>query len=75
MLLSWINVYIRLKPTPEAFAALVTEMSQRNQPEGVRTSCIVLLAKQSEAGLTFDPSKIAQSLLFDFNYAVRKTLA
>jgi hypothetical protein len=52
-------VYIRLKPDADVFAALVTEMSQRNQPEGVRNSCIVLLAKQGEAGLNFDPTKIS----------------
>lgn len=50
-------------------------MSQRNQPESVRTSCLVLLSKQTEAKINFNPTKIAQNFLFDFNYAVRKVLA
>lgn len=75
VLLTWINVFMRLKPTKEEFQALTTDMSQRNQPESVRCGCLLLLSKQQETGLDFDASKVAHNLLFDFNWMVRKTLA
>ena len=33
------------------------------------------MAKQEEAGIDFNPSKVIQTLLYDFNWNVRKTLA
>lgn len=43
-----------------------------NQPENVRCDCLQLLAKQQSAQLKFDPIKVSQTLLFNFNWVVRK---
>ena len=75
VMLTWINVYMQLKPTAKQFATLIDEMSQRNQPESVKCGCLMLLSKQSKAGISFDANKATSSLLYDFNWNVRKTLA
>ncbi len=74
-MLTWINVFMLLSPSSKQFETLIQEMSQKNQPESVRCGCLFLLAKQTQAGITFDAHKAAQNLLFDFNWTVRKTLA